>query len=491
MGNSTDGAANMQGSYQGFSAFLSQQSPSQIHVWCYAHVLNLVLSDATGSVIESASLFSLLNDIAVFLRESYKRMQVWEEVSKDSRHRRLIPIGETRWWAKDQALTKVFGTYGNPQDALYVDLLLTLESVLRDSTMKPTVRAKAKGFLDTLLKYELLLTAQTFLGVFHHTSPLSKYLQTQGIDILSAHRLVEGTQDSIKECLRDFEGVKCAADTFVQWANERLHEAECDLEVQAELSQKRARKKRRMPGELQEDEPVASSYAAFEVNVHNVILDTVSGSLEKRFAANGKLASDFACLDPKNFPQIKRDGLPSSSFQQISSCLIAFDESATVSSLQEELSSLATQWERLKKSPLESYTVRTGIEKALSGQEGDTNGGEPQIEIERSVCNSCRNCPVCVYLVLSQYNLFTDAYHVIGLAYKYLLTLSISQVACERTFSTLKFVKNRLRSTLHQEHLEAFMLMCTEKETLMALDSDAIIDKVAQTSALLRQQLMF
>lgn len=74
-GNSTDAAANMQGPYKGFFAFLSEQSPTQIHVWCYAHVLNLGLADTTGSVIESASLFSLLNDVAVFLRESYKRMQ--------------------------------------------------------------------------------------------------------------------------------------------------------------------------------------------------------------------------------------------------------------------------------------------------------------------------------------------------------------------------------------------------------------------------------
>lgn len=66
VGNSTDGSANMQGSYQGFSAFLSQQSPTQVHVWCDAHVLNLVLSDTTSSVIESATIFSLLSDVAVF-----------------------------------------------------------------------------------------------------------------------------------------------------------------------------------------------------------------------------------------------------------------------------------------------------------------------------------------------------------------------------------------------------------------------------------------
>ena len=34
VGNSTDGAANMQGHYRGFSTLLSNEAPMQIHVWC-------------------------------------------------------------------------------------------------------------------------------------------------------------------------------------------------------------------------------------------------------------------------------------------------------------------------------------------------------------------------------------------------------------------------------------------------------------------------
>ncbi len=119
VGNSTDGTANMQGQFRGFYTLLSEHSPNQVHIWCYSHLLNLVLADTTGSVVESASLFSLLNDIAVFLRESYKRMQKWEEKSQDKHHRRLCPIRPTRWWAKNQALSKVFGCFGNPQGGLF------------------------------------------------------------------------------------------------------------------------------------------------------------------------------------------------------------------------------------------------------------------------------------------------------------------------------------------------------------------------------------
>ena len=77
------------------------------------------------------------------------------------------------------------------------------------------------------------------------------------------------------------------------------------------------------------------------------------------------------------------------------------------------------------------------------------------------------------------------------MGYKFRLTLSITQVASERTFSTLKFVKNCLRTSLTQENLDAFLLMATEKEILMGLDKDDIIDKMAESSELLRHLLVY
>ena len=84
----------------------------------------------------------------------------------------------------------------------------------------------------------------------------------------------------------------------------------------------------------------------------------------------------------------------------------------------------------------------------------------------------------------------SDAYHVIGLAYKFVLTLSVTQVACERSFSTLKYIENRLRNSLSQEHLETFMLMSTEKDISHSLDADMVIDRVAEKSKLLQKLLL-
>lgn len=119
----------MHGQYRVFSTLLTGESPKQVHIWCYAHVLNLVLTDTTEVVVESASLYSLLNDVAVFIRESYTcGMHLWEKVREDSRNRRLAPIGETRWLAKDQALGKVFGSFGKPEHALFTVLVITMKN---------------------------------------------------------------------------------------------------------------------------------------------------------------------------------------------------------------------------------------------------------------------------------------------------------------------------------------------------------------------------
>ena len=81
-----------------------------------------------------------------------------------------------------------------------------------------------------------------------------------------------------------------------------------------------------------------------------------------------------------------------------------------------------------------------------------------------------------------KYTLYTDAYSVLFTCYKYLLTLPISQVSCERSFSKLKFIKSRLRSTLSGNKLEAFMLINCEQDITANLSEGQIIDGLANHS---------
>lgn len=99
--------------------------------------------------------------------------------------------------------------------------------------MKPAVRVKARVYMEALLKHETILIAQSFLRVFVQITPLSKYLQTSGMD-----NQVTRTEDSLRKCSRDFAGDK-RADVFVEWANGILQEQDdCDVEVQTALPDK-------------------------------------------------------------------------------------------------------------------------------------------------------------------------------------------------------------------------------------------------------------
>uniref|UniRef100_A0AAQ5XSS1 DUF4371 domain-containing protein n=1 Tax=Amphiprion ocellaris TaxID=80972 RepID=A0AAQ5XSS1_AMPOC len=480
--NSTDGASNMQGQYRGFSALMASKNPTHQHVWCYAHVLNLVLSDTTHSVIESASLFDLLNDIAVFIKESYARVNVWETVNQDKRHKRISPVGETRWWAKHDALRKVFGNYGKPHDGLFVEVVSTLSAIMKLKTLASNARNKARGYRDGLLRYETVLTAQLFLRIFEITSALSKYLQTGGMDILSAYRMVTTTQDSLTEIARDFPAVKDAADCFVHWANEKLEEQdELGLEVEAALPQKRVKRKKVLPGEMAQDESLSDSEKAYEINVHHQIIDTAVEAMHKRFSTHGTLYADLSLLHPRNFPLIHTSALPESALEGLSKCLVVYDSRATATNLQSELRNLAQQWDRLVQSPLDDYATRA-VEEESDDQE--------EMDMISKTCASCKECPLCCYKVLLRFNMLTHAYPLLGLAYKFLLTLSVTRVACERSFSTLHYIKNRLRSSLSASKLEAFMLMATEKDVLVSLDTDTVIDRVAEKTELMKKLLL-
>jgi hypothetical protein len=86
--------------------------------------------------------------------------------------------------------------------------------------------------------------------------------------------------------------------------------------------------------------------------------------------------------------------------------------------------------------------------------------------------------------VLIKCNLYSNAHQVLTVAYKYLLCLPVTHVACERSFSSLKYIINRLRNKLINEYTEAFMLMSVEIEISINIDSDQIIDLLSQKSKL-------
>ena len=85
-------------------------------------------------------------------------MDIWLEKCSN---KQLGTIGQTRWWAKDIALSKIFGHFNEQENSLYIEIITTLEKIYTDSNIKSDIRYKSKGLLESLCKYETILTAQT------------------------------------------------------------------------------------------------------------------------------------------------------------------------------------------------------------------------------------------------------------------------------------------------------------------------------------------
>lgn len=56
--------------------------------------------------------------------------------------------------------------------------------------------------------------------------------------------------------------------------------------------------------------------------------------------------------------------------------------------------------------------------------------------------------------------------------------LPSTQVKCERDFSKLKLIKNRLRSTLTEKSLENVMIISTQSNMFKNVDLDQIINEL-------------
>lgn len=63
------------------------------------------------------------------------------------------------------------------------------------------------------------------------------------------------------------------------------------------------------------------------------------------------------------------------------------------------------------------------------------------------------------------------------------LTIPVTPVSAERSFSKLKFIKEYLRSTMTQDRLKGLALISIEQETARNVDFKDLIDKFAEAKA--------
>lgn len=482
--NSFDGAANMCGQYKGVSAKLSEIIANHVHTWCYAHVLNLVISDTTQCLTLCVSFFSCVQEAYVFFKDSYKRFAVYE---KEKPSLRLASIGATRWRSKNDAIVKIFGRIDfwingdlspeNQYKFVYIELLLSLYNISNCNQFNSKARNDALSLLKKFCSFETVLVAMMFLQIFKITTPLSDYLQTPNLDFVQAYNQISCTYKCILKVKDNFDHVMKAAKNFVNYSKSKIenYEDQIDIEVEEQLPIRRKRFIKRMPGELAQDEYIIDDIDRFRVMTFNYTLDTILKSIETRFLMHKELYLELECFDPRRFKNIRNiDDIPSNALKKICQLLPDIDGGK----LREELISFATSWPSICKIDLQkAYDDLDEI--SVEDEWSDADLDKPKKCSKYEACNGCLKCAL---RILTEFNMYSIQYKELYIVYKYLLTLPLTQVTCERSFSKLKLLKTRLRATISQDNLENLFLMQCERDILNQVDGNRIIDKMCSSS---------
>ena len=67
---------------------------------------------------------------------------------------------------------------------------------------------------------------------------------------------------------------------------------------------------------------------------------------------------------------------------------------------------------------------------------------------------------------------FSELHRIVLIA----CTLPVSSAECERNFSSMKLIKNELRSVMKQERLDSLMMLGIHRERREKLDLDNVVD---------------
>ena len=125
-----NGAAVMASALIGLQAKVKAIAPSAMFVHCYAHRLNLVLSQGAKCLPECRIFFASLSGFATFFSKSTKKTSFMES--------RLPRNAPTRWNFTPRIVRNVANNYDG--------LLQTFDNIIADTTMDDDTLDCAKGF---------------------------------------------------------------------------------------------------------------------------------------------------------------------------------------------------------------------------------------------------------------------------------------------------------------------------------------------------------
>ncbi|KAL4134859.1 hypothetical protein QTP88_006560 [Uroleucon formosanum] len=461
---SYDGASSMQGQYSGVRAYIQEKNPRAIYVWCFSHILNLVVVDTCDTSKTMRNFFGDLQSLIAFLR-ARKRAAIFLNQQKvcypEERVCRMKNFSSTRWTSHDRALTVIFEKYKALNNTL---------QELSNSTERDT-SSMATNLLSTISSFKFVTHLLLMKNIFKHTSPLSIYLQSPSLDFIIALTMVDN-------CARKLSELRNELHLDILLAEAKKFSLENELE-EVWFPEKRVQRQKKMAGEKINDEIVTNAKDNFKIQVYFTVLDQICTSITSRFEGSREILSDLSLLSvDRLIATNKGSPIPEDNFVYLDKWI----PNLQIDQLKLEYSTFAYNFLKFKS----TITIEKLHEKVMvSESDEDTSVDSDEVNSEET---KTKMTVLNVLKLLNTFNLIS-AFPNMYMAYKFLCTIPATSVSSERTFSKLKLIKTRIRSTMVQKRLDSLMLLSCEKDIIINIDE--AINKYANTSKLLQEALLY
>jgi len=470
IGQSYDGAANMRGEYNGLQVKIKNENPHAVYIWCWAHRLNLVVEQGVASCLEAVDFFGILGKVFDFICSSKNRVFLFDKNQKMRNPklpvRRLKRVTTTRWSSHSTALGTILLTWESLVD--------TLEDIWTSEAS-----SDASSFLSYFQSERFLYTCFLFKHIFSILDPLSKTFQAKDVDLITATSMIRSKKEQLLKLREDFKSIAIEVKQFIENHKD---------EHFTPLPQKRTRKRKMMPGEQAIDEPISDPLTNFKYHTFYVVLDIIYSQISQKFNESTlSIFKDLSLITKKRILEIKTDNkkLPSDAFEGVASI---YSKYFNAEILRTEFIWLVSCFSDLEKTIcLPKYLHKDN--KTYSDSESHNSDSESDEElILKDHIEDFTNSSSLIYifkLICSSNIRFTlpNIYMLVKIA----VTLPVSSASTERSFSKLKLVKTRLRSTMAESRLEGLMRIACEQD--IEINTDSVINNFAKNSSQLLKLL--
>jgi len=484
IGQSYDGAANMRGEYQGLKTLIQNTNLQAIYIWCHAHRLNLVVKNVVSCNIYAIDLFGNIESLYAFIWCSKKRVALLRKYQEKHIHKShpgqtmvLKRVNTTRWSSHSSALDTILSRH--------YSIIKTLEDIrTMEGPSDAKTGATCSGLLSYLKSNEFVFTAFLFKKLFDILEPLNKTLQTKDLDLFTATTLIDSVKNKInllnnRETNNNFNAIILEVKNFSKNSKVEF----------TPLPTIRKRKVPKRSGELCNDEPITDPKQKFKTDCFFVAIDQVQNELNERFSTNKTgLLNDISLISKRRILEVRSNpnSLPKDAFNVV--CNIYFKYLNHEKLVNDYIRFAANIIEIEQSNTLPEYLhpVDENDEGEITDQDNNSDFDlELNDDYDHNNTSSVSSAAEIfkMFYVSKLSGVFPNLYILLKIA----ITLPVTSVTTERSFSKLKLVKTKLRTTMSEDLLESLMTITCEPD--VNIDTDNIIDNFSRKSKSLTKAL--